>query len=116
MVDRQQLIREAFVAYGQGDLEPLRVLFDPDARWLGIPRGRAVENTPSCHDRTEIVSLLGRHYANRRRFTIGEMIEEGDRVAVEITIANPEWSHPVSVYKVFTFRPGDDIVIRLNDS
>lgn len=27
------------------------------------------------------------------------MIERGDRIAVEITIASPEWSGPVSVYK-----------------
>jgi hypothetical protein len=114
MVDRQELIREAFAAYGQGDLGPLRTLFDTDARWLGIPQGRAAEDIPSCSDRSEIVSLLGHHYANGRRLVLGEMIEQGDRIAVEITIADPEWSGPVSVYKVFTFR-ADDVVIRLND-
>ena len=66
-------------------------------------------------DRSEIVSLLGRHYANGRRFTLGEMIEQGDRIAVEMAVANPEWSEPVSVYKVFSFRAGDDVVIRLSD-
>jgi hypothetical protein len=115
MADRQLLIREVFAAYNQGDFEPLRALFDSDARWLGVPQGRAAEDTASCGDRSEIVSLLGRHYASGRRFRLGEMIEQGDRIAVEITIASPEWSGPVSVYKVFSFRPGDDIVIRLND-
>jgi hypothetical protein len=43
--------------------------------------------------------------ANGRRFALGEMIEQGDGIAVEITIANPEWSGPVSAYKVVTFRP-----------
>ncbi len=41
--------------------------------------------------------------------------EERDRVAVEVTVVNPEWSGPVRTYKVFAFRPGEDVVVRLND-
>jgi len=44
------------------------------------------------------------------------VIEQGNGIAVEITIANPDWSGPVSVYKVFSFRASGDTVIRLNDS
>ncbi len=115
MGDRQQLIRDAFAAYSHGELKPLRTLLDADARWLGVPQGRSAADTPCCRDRSEIVSLLDRHYANGRRFALGGMIEWGNRVAVEITIENPEWSGPVSAFKVFTFRPGSDVVIRLND-
>lgn len=115
MGHRQQLIRDAFAAYNDGDLDPLRALLDADARWLGIPQGRAAEDTPCCRDRSQIVSLLGNHYANGRRFSLGEMIEQGDRIAVAITIANPDWSQPIGVYKVFSFHPHTDTVIRLND-
>lgn len=64
MADRQLLIREVFAAYNEGDLEPLRALLDSDARWLGVPQGRAAVDTACCRDRSEIVALLGRHYAN----------------------------------------------------
>lgn len=37
------------------------------------------------------------------------MIGQEDRVAVAITIIDPKWSGPVSVYKVFTFRPGENV-------
>jgi hypothetical protein len=115
VADRQQLIRDVFASYDAGDVEPLRLLLDPDARWLGIPRGRAAEDTACCVDREEIVSLLVRHRVNGRRFALGEMIEQGERIAVELTISSPEWSAPVGAFKVFTFLPGADRVIRLND-
>jgi ketosteroid isomerase-like protein len=113
--ERQRLIRDAFAAYAEGDFEPLEALFDPDARWLGVPQGREAAETPACHDRREIVGLLARHFENERRFELGDMIEQGERVAVEITVVNPDWSGPVSVFKVFTFRPGENVVVRLND-
>jgi ketosteroid isomerase-like protein len=115
MDDRQQQIRQVFASYAEGDLEPLQTLFDPDARWLGVPQGRSAEKTPCCRNRTAIVGLLANHYENGRRFALGEMIEQGDRVAVEFTVANPDWSGPVTLFKVFTFRPGENVVVRLND-
>jgi hypothetical protein len=39
-------------------------------------------------------------------------IEEGDRVAVETTVLAPEWSGPVTLFKVFTFAPHQDVVVR----
>jgi ketosteroid isomerase-like protein len=115
MGERQQLIRAAFAACNAGDIELLQRLFDADARWIGIPQGRGVGDTPCCRDRSEIVSLLGQHHANGRRFGLGEMIEQDDRIAVETTITDPRWSEPVSMFKVFTFRSGDDVAVQLND-
>lgn len=98
MADRQQLIRNAFASYAEGDLEALRALFDPQARWLGVPQGRSAEQTACCPDRAAIVGLLAQHYENGRRFSLGEMIEQGDRVAVEFSVANPAWSGPVTLF------------------
>src|SRR5947209_377405 len=95
MADRQQLIRDVFDALGIGELEPFQALFDPDAKWVGVPRRGAVDETPTCPDRTAIVDLLQRHHRNGRRFTLGELIEEGDRVAAEVAVEAPEWSAPV---------------------
>jgi hypothetical protein len=43
------------------------------------------------------------------------MIEQGDRVAVEFSVANPAWSGRVTLFKVFTFWPAENVVVRLND-
>jgi ketosteroid isomerase-like protein len=115
MSDRKELIRSAFMALDVGDIGPFKVLFDPDAKWIGIPRRDEVDETPTCPNRAAIVDLLGLHHANGRRFRLGKLIEAGDRVAVELTILAPEWSGPVSMFKVFTFEPGEDVVVRMND-
>jgi len=81
----------------------------------GPPERGEVDETPTCPNRAAIVDLLERHHANGRRFRIGKLIEDRDRVAVELTILAPEWSGPVSVFKVFTFEPGEDVVARMND-
>jgi hypothetical protein len=109
------MIRGAFAAYADGDLAQLRTLFDRDARWLGVPQGRDESDTPCCPDRQAIVDLLARHRANGRRFALGDMIEQGDRVAVGFTVTSPDWSSPVEVFKVFGFRPGSNVVVKLND-
>ena len=38
-------------------------------------------------------------------FSFGKMIEAGDRVAAEVILLDPEWSGPVTLFRVFTFRP-----------
>ena len=116
MTARAQLIQEAFASYDEGDFTPLKALFAPDAKWIGVPGGageggRAYE----CESRKQIVGRLEQHRRNGRRFTLGQLIERGDRVAVGFTINNPDWSQPVSMFKVFAFQPGTDTVVRMND-
>jgi len=112
LADRGEMIRRAFAAYEDGDLTLLEALFAPDARWLGVPAGG---ETSECPDRRAIVEVLRRQRDHGRRFELGEVIEEGDRVAVAVTVLNPAWSGPVQTYKVFTFRTGGDDVVRMND-
>jgi ketosteroid isomerase-like protein len=116
MVERQQLIREAFNAYAEGDFAPLRRLFAADAKWIGVPGGAGEGGKAyTCEDRSQIVGRLEQHHKNGRSFVLGEVIEQGDRVAVGFTIHNPAWSGPVNTFKVFTFRPGENVVVRMND-
>ena len=112
---RQELLRQAFAGLAEGDLQPFETLFAPDAKWAGVPHGGWKGETATCGDRSAIVGRLRRHYENGRRFTPDRFIEEGDRVAVEVTITDPEWSGPVKVFKVFGFRAGENVVVRMND-
>jgi SnoaL-like domain len=114
MGDRQELLRQAFAALDRGDIEPFRELLDPDAKWVAIPQGDVAE-TPTCANRAAIVDRLKRLHRNGRRFQLGKLIEAGDRVAVEVTLLSPEWSGPVTLFRVFTFGRSDDAVVRLND-
>jgi SnoaL-like domain len=114
MADRQELVRQAFAALDGGDIEPFKELLDRNAKWVAIPQGDVAE-TPTCPNRAAIVDRLGRLHKNGRRFQLGKLIEAGDRVAVEVTLLSPEWSWPVTLFRVFTFGTGEDVVTRLND-
>jgi ketosteroid isomerase-like protein len=113
MADRKELVRRAFAALDAGDVTPFTELFAPDAQWVAIPQGDG--ETPSCANRAAIVGRLAHHHANGRRFQLGKLIEEGDRIAVETVVLAPEWSGPVTLYKVFTFEPDGNVVLRMND-
>ena len=115
MADRTGLIRQAFASLDRGDSGPLSALFAADATWVGVPQRGEVDETPSCSNRAAIVEVLEHHHANGRRFEFGRAIEDGDRIAVEVTILAPEWSGPVQMFKVFSFALGRDVVVRLND-
>ncbi len=115
MSDRQELLRRAFAALDNGDIEPFRELLDPDAKWVAIPQGSDVSETPTCSSRTAIVDRLTRLHRHGRRFELGKVIEAGNRVAVEVTLLSPEWSGPVTLFRVFTFGHGGAGVVRLND-
>lgn len=113
MADRKELVRRAFAALDAGDIAPFTELFSPDARWIGIPQGEG--GTPVCTSRAAIVDRLAHHHANGRRFQLGKLIAEGDRIAVETTVLAPEWSGPVTLFKVFTFERDENVVVRMND-
>jgi ketosteroid isomerase-like protein len=115
MVDRKELVRRAFMSLDGGDIEAFTDLFDSDAKWVAIPHSGEEGETPTCNDRAAIVGRLEQLHRGGRRFQVGKLIEEGDRVAVEITVLTPEWSGPVTLFKVFTFGPDGDVVVRLND-
>lgn len=115
MAGRQELVERAFAALENGDLEPFRELLDPDAEWVAIPQGEEIADTPRCAGRAAIINRLTRVHKNGRRFRPGKVIENGDRVAVEVSVLSPEWSDEVTVYRVFAFRPDADVVVRMND-
>jgi ketosteroid isomerase-like protein len=113
IANRKELIRGAFAGLAAGDVQPIGDLFAPEAQWVGVPQGEG--EPPTCPNRAAIVGRLQRHLENGRRFALGKLIEEGDRVAAEVAVSDPHWSGPVTVFKVFTFRSGEDKVSRLND-
>ena len=112
VTERAELVRAAFTALDRGDITRFKALLDPDAEWIAVPQGR---DTPRCENRAAIVDRLRNHSRNGRRFELGKLIEERDRIAVEVTVLAPEWSGAVTVFRVFTFAAGEDVVVRLND-
>ena len=63
----------------------------------------------------EVVNLLRQHIANGRQFAVSNYVESGDQVSVTLTISGPEIPDAVNVTKIFTFRSGTNVVVRMND-
>ena len=61
------------------------------------------------------MDLLRDHVANGRRFSVGNYVESGDQVSVTLTISGPPIPDTVNVTKIFTFRPGTNVVTQMND-
>jgi hypothetical protein len=61
------------------------------------------------------VNLLQQHVANGRRFSVSNYLESGDQVSVTLTISGPPIPDTVNVTKIFTFRRGTNVVMRMND-
>ena len=61
------------------------------------------------------MSLLSERVANGVRFAVTGAVESGDQVAVTLQITGPRIPDIVSVTKFFTFAPGTNTVVRIND-
>jgi hypothetical protein len=62
-----------------------------------------------------VVDLLASHHRAGRRFEATELVEEGSRVAVRLTVTDPAGPGSGEAYKVFTFRAGGDVAVLLED-
>jgi len=61
------------------------------------------------------VDLLSERVANGVRFSVTNAVESGDQVAVTLSITGPQIPAGVPVTKFFTFAPGTNTVVRIND-
>ena len=79
----KQLVREAFEAMGRSDIRPLTELMRDDFAWIieGQSRfSRSYEGKEAV--RRDLLIPLFEAFATPYRFTIDEIIAEGDRVVV----------------------------------
>ena len=79
----KQLIRDAFEALGRSDVGPLHDLMRDDFAWIieGQSRfSRSYEGKEAV--KRDLLDLLFQAFATPYRFTIDEIIAEGDRVVL----------------------------------
>src|SRR4051812_46900008 len=108
--DNAALIRDGFEAFLKGDFDALRELMEPDAQWLYW------EPIPGdCHDRDKIIATLRERHAEGVVGALGDVVEGGEKLLVEITGPRlEEWRLPESrAAMVVTMRDGR--IVRLQD-
>ncbi|MGH9068814.1 MAG: nuclear transport factor 2 family protein [Acidimicrobiales bacterium] len=91
-------------ALASADLESMRVLLAPDARW-----GPPEDPDAGCHDRDEILAWYGQARDAGARAQVTEVVASGDQVLVGLLVTGTEAAAggaPVERWQVMSIRDG----------
>ena len=85
MTDRNEaLVREAYEAYGRGDVAGMLEFVDPELEWTYLNPAFENPKPETCHGRNELQLALERQAERRLASQIEEIVASGDKVMVVI--------------------------------
>ena len=115
--ENAELIRRAYRAYADGDLDGMLELVDPDLEWAYLDPALEHPTPQVCHGRHELEQVL-RHWAEHGlRAELDEVISRGELVMVGVRTLGVD-AHlgrcgDDRAYSVFTVREGR--IVALHD-
>jgi ketosteroid isomerase-like protein len=85
MTDRNAaLVREAYEAYGRGDVAGMMEFVDPELEWTYLNPAVGNPEPQTCHGRNELRRALERQAGQGLAAQIEEIVASGDQVLVAI--------------------------------
>jgi len=85
MTDRNEaLVREAYEAYGRGDVAGMLEFVDPELEWTYLNPAFENPEPETCHGRDQLQLALERQAERRLASQIEEIVASGDKVMVVI--------------------------------
>jgi ketosteroid isomerase-like protein len=85
MTDRNEaLVREAYEAYGRGDVAAMLEFVDPELEWTYLDPGFENPEPQTCHGRPELQRALQRQAEQGLASEIEEIAASGDKVMAVI--------------------------------
>jgi ketosteroid isomerase-like protein len=85
MTDRNEaLVREAYEAYGRGDVAGMLEFVDPELEWTYLNPGFENPEPETCHGRDQLQLALERQGERGLASQIEEIVASGDKVMVVI--------------------------------
>jgi ketosteroid isomerase-like protein len=114
--ENAELIRRAYQAYANGDLDGMLELVDPDLEWTYLDPALEHPAPQVCHGRQELEQVL-RHWAEQGlRAELEEVIGSGERVMVGVRTSGVDAYHGRGgddrAYSVLTVREGRIVALR----
>ena len=114
--ENAELIRRAYQAYVNDDLDGMLELVDPDLEWTYLDPAQEHPTPQVCHGRQELEQLL-RHWAEHGlRAELEEATSAGELVMVGVRTAGVDAHHgrrgDDRTYSVFTVREGRIVALR----
>lgn len=114
--ENEILVREAYEAYGRGDVDRMLTFVDPELEWAYLDPSQENPEPQTCHGRDELAWALRRQARQGLTAQIEEITARGDQVLVVIrtpgvdqTRARPAGDQ---TYLVLTLRDGRIIAMR----
>jgi ketosteroid isomerase-like protein len=114
--ENADLIRRAYQAYANGDLDGMLELVDPDLEWTYLDPALEHPTLQVCHGRQELEQTL-RHWAKNGSWVeLEEVTSAGELVMVGVRTpgvdADHGWRGDNRAYSVFTVRGGRVVALR----
>jgi len=114
--ENAELIRRAYQAYANGDLDAMLEYIDPDLEWTYLDPALEHPTPQVCHGRQELEQLLG-HWAEHGFLAeLEEVTGSGELVMVGVRIPGVDAHHgrrgDDRAYSVFTVREGRIVALR----
>lgn len=104
------VVREAYTAYGQGDVDRMLTFVDPELEWTYLDPSQENPEPQTCHGREELAWALGRPRRQGLTPQIEEITARGDRVLVVIRTPGLDqvraWQAGDRTWMVLTLREG----------
>jgi ketosteroid isomerase-like protein len=110
------LVREAYEAYGRGDVDRMLTFVDPDLEWTFLDPSEPDSPPRTCHGRDELAWALRRQARQGLTSRIEEITARGEQVLVVIHTPGVDRTRARQGgdrnYLVLTLRDGRIIAIR----
>jgi ketosteroid isomerase-like protein len=110
------IVREAFLAYSQGDVARMMDFVDPDLEWTYLDPG--MDNPPpqTCHGRGELQKALVRYTERGLRPELEQVVASGEQVMLVMRTPGVDqfraWQVGDRTYDVVTVRDGVIVALR----
>lgn len=112
----EDLVREAYTAYGRGDVDRMLTFVDQDLEWTYLPPGMDDPGPQTCHGRGELARAVRRNTASGLVSQIEEITGHGDRVLIVLrTVPGDEAAeapYRELTHMVVTVREGRIVALR----
>jgi ketosteroid isomerase-like protein len=82
--ENESLVRQAYEAYGRGDVTQILELVDPDLEWTYLDPSFENPEPQTCHGRQELRQALQRRAEQGLRSELEEIAVSGDKVMVVV--------------------------------
>jgi ketosteroid isomerase-like protein len=110
------VVRAAYEAYGQGEVNKLLELVHPELEWTYLDPGMENPQPQTCHGREQLAWALGQQADHGLVSQVEEIASSGDKVMVAVRTPGADqrraWQAEDRSYLVLTMGRGRNVALR----